>query len=162
MNLHLFPNETSIFESEYTSSQIIQLLKENTFEGTISSTAHKTNKMFIGEVEKYRFKIISSHPKTSMFCVFEGKIEESIPTRITLTKKFHTAFKWLFIMWFLGLLTVIFITPNKAIDQKITEAIMFTVIAFVIRYLAIKILFRKSEENGIETLENLLKLKEIL
>ena len=45
MNLTLFPNETSIFESKYTSLEAIQLLKENTFEGTISSTAHKTNKI---------------------------------------------------------------------------------------------------------------------
>jgi len=158
----LFPNETSIFESEYTSSEIVQHLKENTLEGALSSTAHKTNKIFIGEVETYRFKIISSYPKTAMFCVFEGKIEESIPTQITITKKFHTTFKWLFILWFVGLLTVVFITPNKTIDEKIKEAIMFAIVAFTIRYLVIKMLFRKSEENGIEALENLLKLKEIL
>ena len=162
MNLNLFPNETSIFESKYTSLEITQHLKENTFEGTISSTAHKTNKNFIGEVDKYRFKIISSYPKTAMFCVFEGKIDESTPTRIMLTKKFHSAFKWLFIMWFLGLTTVIFISPNKTMEQKITEAIVFAVVAFFVRYFVVKLFFRKSEEIGTEALEDLLKLKEIL
>lgn len=159
MSISLFPNETSIFQSELTSQQIIQLLKENTFEETLSSTAHKTTKMFIGELDKHRFKIITSQPKTAMFCVFEGKIEESITTKISITGRFHTSFKWLYFLWVTGLLTVIFISA-KTLGQAISQSIPFLLVALGIRYFIIKRLFRTAEKNGINQLKNLLKLKE--
>lgn len=159
MFISLFPNETSIFQSELTSQQIVQLLKENTFEGTLSSTAHKTTKMFIGEFDKHRFKIITSQPKTAMFCVFEGKIEESITTKISITGRFHTSFKWLYFLWVIGLLTVIFISA-KTLEQAISQSIPFLLVALGIRYFIIKRLFRTAEENGINQLKNLIKLKE--
>ncbi|MCC9063498.1 hypothetical protein [Flavobacterium piscisymbiosum] len=160
MAFTLFLNKTSVFQSELPYEQLIQVLKENTFEGILSSTAHQTNKKFIGEIDNYRFKIISAQPKTAMFCVFEGKIEESINPKISITKRFHTSFKWLYVFWVISLLTVIFIS-TPTLEKAISQAIPFLIIALAIRYFIIKLLFRTAEKNGIETLENLLKLKEI-
>ena len=160
MAFTLFPTKTSVFQSELTNEQLIQVLKENTFEGILSSTAHQTNKKFIGEIDNYRFKIISAQPKTAMFCVFEGKIEESTSPKISITRRFHSSFKWLYVFWVIGLLTVIFIS-TKTIEKAINQSIPFLIIAFAIRYFIIKLLFKPAEKNGIETLENLLKLKNI-
>jgi hypothetical protein len=160
MNFNLFPNDTSLFESEFTTDQVVKLLKENSFEGSISSTAHSTDKRFIGTLSNHRFRIISSQPKNAMLCVFEGKIEEASPTKISINSKFHTSFKWLFILWILGLIAVIFICP-KAIEEQIKEAIVFLIIAFVIKHFIVKILFKTNEQKGLEELKNILHLTKI-
>ena len=87
MRINIFPNETSSFKSELKSEEIHQILKENHYEGILSSTSHNTNKKYIGNVEKNYFKIILSKPKTSMFCVFEGEVNQKEFTEIVINKK---------------------------------------------------------------------------
>jgi hypothetical protein len=73
MNFNLFPNETSLFESGFTTDQVVKLLKENSFEGSISSTAHSTDKRFIGTLSNHRFRIILHNQKTQCFVFLKEK-----------------------------------------------------------------------------------------
>lgn len=158
MKYNIFPKETSTYKSEFDSVKLIETLKENTLNGSLSSTAYQTNKKFIGSVEKDNFKIISSSNRTSMFCVFEGKlVNES--NQISLVKKFHPIFRNLFFFWVLAMLSILLFLPGKS--NQIGTIIMFISFAFLLRYLLITLLYRKSEEEGIEKLINTLKLTEI-
>ena len=158
MNFNIFPKETSSYISEFDSVKLIETLKENTLNGSLSSTAYVTNKKFIGSVEKDNFKIISSSNRASMFCVFEGKLING-SNQISLVKKFHSTFRNLFIFWFLAMLSILIFLPGKS--NQIGTIIMFISFVFLLRYLLIKLLYGKSEEEGMEKLINTLKLTEI-
>ena len=158
MNYNIFPKETSNYKSEFDSVELIETLKENTLNGILSSTAYTTNKKFIGSVEKESFKIISSSSRISMFCVFEGKlVTES--KQITLVKKFHPTFRNLFFFWAVAMLSIMLFLPGNS--NRVATVVMFLTFAFLIRYLLITLIYRKSEEEGMEKLTDTLKLTEI-
>lgn len=158
MNYTIFPKETTSYKSEFDLVKLIETLKENTLNGSLSSTTYQTQKKFIGSVEKDNFKIISSSYRTSMFCVFEGKLINQ-SNQILLVKKFHPSFRNLFFIWFLAMLSILIFLPGKS--NQIGTIIMFLSFVLLIRYLLITLLFRKSEEEGMEKLINTLKLTEI-
>ncbi|ELM3645226.1 hypothetical protein RYR26_002501 [Flavobacterium psychrophilum] len=160
MTIKIFPNEISKFNSELKVEEIHKILEEDHYNGSLTSTSYITNKTFIGNVEKNYFELILSSPKTAMFCVFEGEITQKEFAEITLTKKFHNGFKWLFIFGYFALYIPILIFPNE-LSAKLQQILMYNVQILVIRYFVIKLLFRKSEQNGIEVLKNKLKLNEI-
>jgi len=158
MNYNIFPQETSNYKSEFDFTELIEKVKENTLIGSLSSTAYNTNKKFIGSVEKESFKIISSSNRTSMFCIFEGKLINEC-NQILLVKKFHPTFRNLFFFWAVAILSVIIFLPGKS--NQVVTIIMFLSFVLLLRYLLITLIFRKSEEEGMEKLINTLKLTEI-
>ncbi len=158
MKYTFFPKETSNFKSEFDSIEIIKILKENTLIGNLSSTAYVTNKKFIGSVENESFEIISSSYLTSMFCVFEGKLENE-NRQITLVKKFHPTFRNLIFFWGVAMLSLFIFLPGRA--NPVFTIIMFLAFVFLLRNLFIKFIFKKSKDDGIEKLINTLKLTEI-
>lgn len=158
MNFNIFPKETSSYKSEFDSDKLIEILKENTLNGSLSSTANQTQKKFIGRVEKDNFKIISSSYRTSMFCVFEGKLSYQ-SNQILLVKKFHPTFRNLFLLWFLAMLSLLIFLPGNS--KQIATIIPFISFVFLLRFLLITLLYRKSEEEGLEKLIHTLKLTEI-
>ena len=134
---HFFPVNTSRYHSEFDAVKISQILKENTLKGSLSSTANHTNKTFIGTIERERFKIISSSNRTSMFCVFEGKILSENNQMISL---------------------LIFL-PGKS--NKIVTTLMFICFVLLLRHLLITFIFKKSEAEGNKKLIQLLKMTAI-
>ncbi|MGH2667189.1 hypothetical protein [Flavobacterium sp.] len=94
-----------------------------------------------------------------MFCVFEGQVNDTGFTEITLNRKFHPTFKWLFILGYLTLYIPILI-PSGALTSKLLQIIFYNLYIFTIRYFLIKSSFGKPEKKGIEMLKNKLKLIE--
>ncbi|MDI9868926.1 hypothetical protein [Flectobacillus roseus] len=158
MSYNIFPNENSIYKSEFEPVKLIETLKENTLIGSLSSTAYMTNKAFIGIIENDNFKIISSSNRISMLCVFEGRLG-SEGKQVTLVKKFHPAFRNLFVFWVGAMLSLFIFFPGKA--NQTSTILMFLALVFLLRYLLITFIYRKSEEEGIEKLITILKLTEI-
>ena len=160
MSFTIFPYQTSQYQSEWEPDKLLAILKENTFEGSLSSTAHQTGKPFIGEVEGTSFKIITSARPTSMLCVVEGRVNENGKANISITKRFHPTFRNLFVFWAIALFTIPLILPGT-ISQKITHSILFLVFIPLIRYLLITFLYRNVEEEAMQEVETILKLKEV-
>ncbi|OYU96916.1 MAG: hypothetical protein CFE21_01110 [Bacteroidetes bacterium B1(2017)] len=158
MKFSLFPKETSLYESEFDILELIEILKENTLNGMLSSTNYQTNKKFIGSIEQESFKIISSAKKTSLFCVFEGQ-KANVGKQISIVKKFHPIFRNLFILWFVSILIVILFPPFE--PNEIIEIFLFVSFATILRYVLIKVLFDTAKTEGIKRLSDLLKLSEI-
>lgn len=161
MKYNIFPNETSKFKSEFELEEIKEILKENTFNGSLSSTAHTTEKMFIGSIEEDKFKIISSSNSTSMFCVFEGQFNKNENVKISITKKFNPVFRNLFIFWAIAMISILIILPGDQ-NNRFTQGLMLLIFIPMVRYLIITFIYRNSEEEGIEKLTNILKLTEVL
>jgi hypothetical protein len=160
MSFTIFPYQTSHYQSEWEPDKLIAILKENTFEGSLSSTAHQTSKRFIGEVEGTTFKIIASARPTSMLCVLEGRLNENGKDTISITKRFHPTFRNLFAFWAIALFTIPLILPGT-VSQKITHSILFLVFTSLIRYLLISFLYRNIEKEAMQEVETILKLKEV-
>ncbi|WP_162127687.1 hypothetical protein [Flavobacterium phycosphaerae] len=157
MKSRIFPKESSNFKSEFDFNQLIEILKENTLDGSLSSTAYNTSKKFIGSVEERSFKIISSSNRTSMFCIFEGQLlNES--KEILIIKKFHPTFRNLFIFWAIAMLSILIFLPGRS--NPVVSLIMFFAFVLFLRYLLITVLYRKSLEEGMEKLTDTLKLTE--
>ena len=158
MNFTFFPVNTSRYQSEFDAVKINQILEENTLKGSLSSTAHHTNKTFIGTIERERFKIISSSNRTSMFCVFEGKIL-SENNQIVMITRLHPTFKNLFLFWFLAMISLLIFLPGKS--NKIVTILMFICFVLFLRHLLITFIFKKSEAEGNKKLIQLLKMTAI-
>ncbi|MCZ8297991.1 MAG: hypothetical protein O9297_12325 [Flavobacterium sp.] len=155
----IFPKSKFRYKSDLDIATIFEVLKENTSDGSLSSTAHSTTKYFVGTIENEWFKIISSASRTSMFCVFEGKITPK-SNEIEVVHTFHPTFKILFIFWFTALISLLIFFPGNS--NRIVAVALFTCFAFVLRYFLITIIFKKAEAEGQIKLIEILKLTEII
>lgn len=158
-NLNFLPTSNFKLETELKPNEIIKLIGDNS-EMSDSLGMQITNKLFIGKTSNKDFKIISSKFPTGVFCVFKGNITEKntvseIEINITIQKAFLVLFCFWLLLPIFGIVTSVL---KVGILKTIPLIFILLLMLYLLKVFVIAKLFKKTTENGIENLKQILNI----
>jgi hypothetical protein len=154
--MKIFPNKNFTVELSNDRLTTLNKLKQNT-KLTERLVSEYTDKEFIGQVNDYGFKIISSEIGRGAICVFVGEFQDSYGNlEIRIHKAFKVMFSILMLMPIAGFIIAVF---TNGFQSSIGILIpMFMGILFV-RFVFMELSFRFISETGLNKLNRLIGLK---
>ena|SRR5690606_18891412 len=156
--MKIFPISNYQIELKKESSDALSELEKNTLI-TDSLVSEWTKKMFIGQVNKNGFKIISSKPGQGAFCVLEGKLEShSGILEIRIHKAFRIMLSLIYLFPIIGF-TIALLTKEKEIIISLIIPTLMTIIVF--RFIFTELAFRIISRNGLKKLTEIIGIIKI-
>lgn len=147
--MKIFPRNNYEFELTKESSDALSQLEKNTLI-TESLVSEWTKKVFIGQVNNNRFKIISSKPGYGAFCVLEGNLESKKGTlQIRIHKAFKIMLSIIYVFPIIGF-TIALFTKEKEIIISLMVPTLMAIIVF--RFIFTELAFRIISNKGLKKL----------
>jgi hypothetical protein len=156
--MKLFPTNNYQFELKKDSSDALLELEKNTLI-TESLVSEWTKKVFIGQVNKNSFKIISSKPGRGAFCVLVGQLDSKRGTlEIRIHKTFQIMLSLIYLFPIIGFTIALFTEKKEVIISLIIPTIM-AIITF--RFIMTELAFRIISKNGLKKLTKIIGITQL-
>lgn len=156
--MKIFPIKNYTFRLINESSETIAELEKNTLI-TESLTSQYTNKAFIGKISGNKFRVITSKPKSGVFCVLEGKLENKTGTiEITIHKTFQVLLILIFMFPIIGFIISLFTQETRLSISLIIPTLMSVLI---FRFVFLELAFRIISNNGLTKLCEIIQITDL-
>lgn len=155
--MNIFP--TSYYQFKLIDDEIKTLERlERRTEISNSLISAKTEKSFIGTINRNQFQIISSEIGVGAFCVLNGKIEKDKGNiKVEINKPFKIIFSLFFLFPLIGLIF------QCVKNQEITHILIMILVAvlqiLIIRFLMLELIYRILSKKSINKLKDVLDVE---
>jgi hypothetical protein len=154
--MNFFPKRYSEIKTLNPVEKVLLNINNNNSEITHSLIIGRTGKVLKGYTEGTQFKVIGTEMPLGIFCVFKGLlIQKDNNTVIKLNSEFNKTFRILLCVWSI---LPIFAIINSLVQMGVRAILSLfpLIVLYVIIYLLINFLFKKSYENGIKDLKRII------
>lgn len=156
--MDVFPSKSLLIELRDDRATSLDELRRNT-KLTDKLVSDYTDKEFIGQVDDYGFKIISSEIGRGALCVFQGDFQDSFGTvEIRINSAFKIMFSILMLLPVIGFGIAI---ATQGIEKSIGIIIPVVMLVLFIRFVFLELGFRFVSKTGLKKLTRIIGLKEV-